>query len=121
MLINGEVSAVLPNGTYSTLYLDPGKHSFGAQILENVYGDGPYIEISYKVEAGKEYFIGYFKVMPLSSKKNGDYFIHKVRSKVYNPVVEGGLLDADHQIGLVKKDYAISELKKLNKSVKKTL
>lgn len=119
--VNGEIEATLPNGTYATIYLDPGVYSFGAQVVETWHGGGPYIETTYKVDAGKEYFVGYFKAMPLSSSKKDDYFLGKEESQVYRGVLEGGVFDADHQIGIVNRKYAIQELKKLSFAVQKPI
>jgi len=119
--INGEVEATLPNGTYVTIHLDPGEYSFGAQIVETWHGGGPYIETTYVVAAGNEYFVGYFKDMPLSASKSDDYFINKEESQVYSGILEGGVFDADHQIGVVNKKHAIQELKKLSYAVQKPI
>ncbi|MFV8783635.1 DUF2846 domain-containing protein [Microbulbifer sp. SA54] len=117
MFIDGEVAAVLANGTYTTVELSPGEHSFGVQIVKNWMGGGPYLETTYNIEPGKEYFLGYFKSLPLGGSKQSDYFLHKKQSEVFSGLHEGGLLDADHLIGFVHKQHALMELQKLRLAV----
>lgn len=116
MSVDGEVVTILPNGTYSIAYLEPGEHVFEAKKVPISLDKSPQaIAVQYTVDAGKEYFIGYFKKLG----KEEDIFLHKERADVFRGSMENGLFDPDSIIGVLKKEPAIEELKKLKLSVKK--
>jgi len=115
IFVNDSIHAVLPNGSYSVSYLEPGRYTFGAQIVEKWYGKGDRIDIEYEVQANQEYFIGYIKTWDLDSRPE-DFFLAATEDNSYNATV-GYLLQWDDAMAVVNPDYAFEELKKLKRSL----
>ena len=113
VFINGEPKFVLGNGTYIATHLKPGEYEFG---IKNVpgwqYEEGPYIHLSSTIVAGKSYYVGYFKSFDVAGTPEQEYFHQSSKQEINTGLLEGGVLDIDHLLGIVKEDYALSDIKK---------
>ena len=117
VFINGSAEHVLSNGSYIATYLSPGEYEFG---IKNVpgwqYKEGPYIHLKYSIEPGNSYYVGYFKAFDVAGTPEEEFFQKSSKQEINTGLLEVGLLDIDHILGVIKEEHALRELEKLKLS-----
>lgn len=117
VFIDGKAVIALQNGTYDVAYLDEGAHKIGVKNIPGwQYVEGQYLEIETEVSNGEIYFIMFTKKFDVSSDLPEDVVLISAGAGINTGILEGGLLDSNEIIGLVGRDYGISELKKTKKT-----